>query len=230
MFGTLLELLLPSRCAGCRAPGGEVCAGCAGRLAGPGVAVACGPPVWALGAYEGTLRALVLAHKERGRAGLSVPLGRALAGLVAARWRPPGPVLLVPVPSSGRAVRRRGRDATLLMAGAASAALREHGWAARCAPVLRQRRGTFDQAGLGAAARRANLAGALRVTRPVAGASVLLVDDVVTTGASLSEAGRALREAGAVVEGAVVLARTENRQGQQLSINKLILWKPTYGP
>ncbi|MEO3786593.1 phosphoribosyltransferase family protein [Actinocorallia sp. B10E7] len=209
MFGALVELLLPSRCAGCRAPGAEVCAGCAARLAGPGFAVAGGPPVWALGAYEGALRALVLAHKEKGRAALSVPLGRALAALVAARWRPAGPLLLVPVPSSGRAVRRRGRDATLLMAEAAAAVLRGSGWPVRCVPVLRQRRGTFDQAGLGAAARRANLAGALRVTRPVEGAAVLLVDDVVTTGASLAEAGRALREAGAVLEGAVVLARTE---------------------
>ncbi|GAA0957386.1 ComF family protein [Actinocorallia libanotica] len=208
MFGALVELLLPGRCAGCRTPGPQVCARCAGRLAGPGVAVADRPPVWALGDYEGALRALVLAHKERGRAALSVPLGRALAGLVAARW-PMGPVLLVPVPSSRRAVRRRGRDATLLMAGAAAAALREAGWAARCAPVLRQRRGVAEQVGLGSAERRANLAGGLRAARPVAGASVLLVDDVVTTGASLAEAGRALRAAGAVPAGAVVLARTE---------------------
>ena len=166
------------------------------------------PPVWALGDYEGALRSLVLAHKERGRAALSAPLGRALAGLVAARWEP-GPVLVVPVPSARRAVRRRGRDAVRAMADEAAAALREAGWAARCAPVLRQRRGVADQAGLGAAQRRANLAGALRVTGPVAGASVLLVDDVVTTGASLAEAGRALREAGAVLAGAVVLARTQ---------------------
>ncbi|WP_106397615.1 ComF family protein [Actinocorallia populi] len=208
MFGALAELLLPARCAGCRVPGPPVCARCAARLAGPGLAVAARPPVWAVGAYEGALRSLVLAHKEKGRTALSGPLGRALAGLVASRWAP-GPVLLVPVPSARRTVRRRGRDATLLMAGAAAAALREAGWAARCVPVLRQRRGVAEQVGLGAAERRANLADGLRVARPVAGASVLLVDDVVTTGASLAEAGRALRAAGAVLEGAAVLARTE---------------------
>jgi len=73
-----------------------------------------------------------------------------------------------------------------------------------------QRRGVQDQAGLGAAARSANLDGALRVRRRhralPAGAVAVLVDDVVTTGSTLTEAARALEAAGVVLLGAATVA------------------------
>ncbi|MFF4114647.1 ComF family protein [Streptomyces sp. NPDC001714] len=111
----------------------------------------------------------------------------------------PEPVLLVPVPSAPWAVRARGHDPVRRIALAAAAELRRAGASARVVPVLRQRRAVADQAGLNARQRFANLAGALEVTaggaRLLAGGRVVLVDDLVTTGATLAEAARAVREA-----------------------------------
>jgi predicted amidophosphoribosyltransferase len=73
-------------------------------------------------------------------------------------------------------------------------------------------RRTRDQAGLGASERERNLRGAMRGGRRLAGRRVLLVDDVLTTGATLREAARAATAAGAAVAGAVVLARVPKRR------------------
>ncbi|MFJ9713048.1 ComF family protein [Streptomyces sp. NPDC101234] len=110
-----------------------------------------------------------------------------------------GPVLLVPVPSAPWAVRARGHDPVRRIALVAAAELRRSGASVRVAPVLRQRRAVADQAGLNSRQRLANLAGALEVSaggaRLLAGGSVVLVDDLVTTGSTLAEAARAVREA-----------------------------------
>ncbi|WP_406372340.1 ComF family protein [Streptomyces sp. NBC_00647] len=111
-----------------------------------------------------------------------------------------GPVLLVPVPSARRAVRARGHDPARRIALAAAGELRRTGTPARVLGVLRQRRAVADQSGLNSRQRLANLTGALEV---VAGAELLLaeggrvvlVDDLMTTGASLAEAARAVRAA-----------------------------------
>ncbi|QNP75936.1 ComF family protein [Streptomyces roseirectus] len=126
--------------------------------------------------------------------GLGVPggaLGREPAG--------GGGVLIVPVPSARWAVRARGHDPVRRVALVAAGVLRRGGVDVRVAAVLRQRAGVRDQAGLGPRERRENLAGALRVggagARVLRGRAVVLVDDVVTTGASLAEAARVVGEA-----------------------------------
>lgn len=108
------------------------------------------------------------------------------------------PVLLVPVPSARRAVRARGHDPARRIALAAAGELRRAGMPARVVAVLRQRRGVADQSGLNSRQRLDNLAGALTVVpgggRLLAEGLVVLVDDLMTTGASLAEAARAVRE------------------------------------
>ncbi|GAA4062877.1 ComF family protein [Nonomuraea soli] len=121
-----------------------------------------------------------------------------------------GGLTLVPVPSARRAVRGRGHDPVAALAAHAARALRAHGWRVDARQALTQTRRVADQAGLAAGSRAANLAGSLRAIRPVTG-RVVLVDDVVTTGASLAEAARALRASGAEARLAVTLAATRRR-------------------
>lgn len=212
-----LDLVLPQRCAGCGGEGGLLCGSCAVRLRGPArVRLPCPaphglPPPWAVAAYAGPVREVIVAHKERGLAGLTGPLGAALARAVLAVPVAVVPLLLVPVPSARASVRRRGEDPTLRIARAAARELTRRGVAASCVPVLRHRRRVRDQSGLTAADRAANLDGALRARRDLRGVRVVVVDDVVTTGATLAEAARALRTAGAEVPAAAVVAATARR-------------------
>jgi len=181
------------------------------------------PPTYAVAPYAGVPRQLLLAHKERGRRSLAVPLGSALAAAVRAvvpEAAHPVPLVLVPVPSTATAVRTRGRDPTLALAAAAARALGRSG--ATVVPALRQGRRVADQAELDSAGRAANLAGALHVPvrrrAGLAGRQVVVVDDLVTTGATLVEATRALWCAGADVVGAAVVAATvRHRTGRHRS-------------
>jgi predicted amidophosphoribosyltransferase len=203
-------LVLPAACGGCGAVRTPLCDRCAHELYGssarrvrPVPEPAGLPEVHAAAPYADAVRALVLAHKERGALGLARPLGVALAGAVRSAAVPAermdGPLLLVPVPSARRAVRARGQDAARRIAFAAAGELRRTGTDARVLPVLRQWREVADQEGLTAGERARNLSGALRgvaaTGRLLEGGRAVLVDDLMTTGASLAEAARALREA-----------------------------------
>ncbi|MFF6780369.1 ComF family protein [Streptomyces sp. NPDC012510] len=201
----LTDLVLPAECGGCGRPRAVLCPECRAALTG---AAPCRvrpvpepsglPVVHAAAPYEDAVRAALLAHKERGALALAGPLGTALAGAVRAGGGE-GPVLLVPVPSARRAVRARGHDPARRIALAAAGRLRSTGTPARVAQVLRQRRAVADQSGLDSRQRSANLAGALEVVaggaRLLGGGPVVLVDDLMTTGASLAEAARAVRVA-----------------------------------
>ncbi|MET9884764.1 phosphoribosyltransferase family protein [Streptomyces sp. NPDC006430] len=215
----LAGLVLPVDCAGCGASRVLLCAGCAGALSGaaagrvrPSPAPEGLPQVHAGAVYEDAVRQVVLAHKERGALPLAGPLGAALAAAVRAGAAAAGGWAIVPVPSARRQVRARGHDPARRIALAAAARLRRAGVPARVAPVLRHVRPVADQAGLGARQRRENLTGALGAcrgaARVTAGARIVLVDDLITTGATLVEAARAVRAAsiGPVVGAAVVAA------------------------
>ncbi|WP_354670887.1 phosphoribosyltransferase family protein [Actinomadura sp. DC4] len=325
-----LDLVLPRPCAGCGAVEGLLCPTCAPQLTAPArlslpSPVPPGlPPTWATASYAGEVRQLIIAHKERGLAGLARPLGAALANAAFAAADSAGvgsPVLLVPVPSSRASVRRRSRDPTLIITREAARAARSLARAApadrpardaenrlrptatlratgpqatsprstnprvatpwetsprstspeatnprepdpqatspqtttprttdpkatgmratgmrapdlrvtdlratgtrstgtrstglriaSCVPALRHRRRVADQSGLTATARMANLTGAMEACLDLRGVCVILVDDVITTGATLAEAARALRAAGAEVPAAAVIAATE---------------------
>ena len=220
LLRALVDLLLPRTCAGCGIPGAVLCARCAAELARPRIAsprrVPWGfPPTVAAGAYAGPVQPAVIAFKEHGRAELAGPLGTALglavaAVLLGAPDAAGGPVLLVPVPSSAAAVRRRGRDHVRELADVAAAELRAAGVPAHPAPLVSRagNRRVRDSAGLDAVQRRANLAGRHRARPGAPGARVVLVDDVVTSGATLTEAARALRAAGQHLVLAAVVAAT----------------------
>lgn len=207
----LVDLVLPRACAGCGSPAALLCPTCGDALDAllPSRAVPdpCPPGLprtWAAGPYAGPLRAALLAHKERGRLALTSPLGVLLAGAV--EQLRAGPAWLVPVPSARATVRARGHDHALRLARAAAGAT-----GGRAAALLVPARAVADQSGLGTAGRAANLAGALRTRGPLDGLVVVVVDDVVTTGAILVEAARALREGGATVRGCAVVAATQRR-------------------
>lgn len=214
-----LDLVLPVRCVACDAPGALLCEACGlpltvpARCAWPTPAPAALPPPYAVAAYGGAVRDAILAYKEEGLLGLQRPLGAALARAARAASSDARRLLLVPVPSSRAARRRRGDDVVRRLARRAAADLRRTGVSAGVVPALRHVRRVADSAGLGAMDRAANLAGAFAVRpsvqRSLAAGTVILVDDLLTTGATLAECAQALRAAGITVTAAASVAATQ---------------------
>jgi ComF family protein len=207
-----LAVLLPVDCAGCGAPDRTVCAACAETLLARPVTrrLPDGTRVVSALEYDGTVRSAILQLKEHGRTDvarhLAVPLRAALSAESG-----PG-VRVLAVPTSRAAFRRRGYDpVALLLRGAGVRAPR----------VLATTGASVQQKTLGIAERAANREGSLRARRRLAGHRVVLVDDVVTTGATLAEAARVVRAAGGEVLAAVTLAHTPRRlpHGHERSLN-----------
>lgn len=154
--------------------------------------------VVALGIYEETLRTAVQRFKYEG----AIVLDRPLGGLLAAVLERDGafrPDLLIPVPLHRSRLRERTYNQALLLAGVLG-----RRWRLTVpARLLVRIRPTLQQQGLKAEVRRQNLKGAFALTRKLNGERVLLIDDVVTTGATVRECSRVLVEGGA---GEVVVA------------------------
>lgn len=203
-----LVLLLPVVCAGCGEPDAVLCEPCTAALAprvqrrwidAPGGALV----VWSGLRFEGVPARVVRALKEDGATPLARRLAPALAA-AAARLDAPDAVY-VPLPTSRASFRRRGFRVPDLIAGRAGL---------RVERLLQPARRTRDQRGLDRGDRRRNVAHSLSA-RDAAARRVIVVDDVVTTGASLGEAVRALRAAGAEVVGAVTVAATPKRANER---------------
>ncbi len=228
-MASLLDLVLPRECGGCEAPGTQWCGRCENALSAPPLEVRPrvdpGVPCWALGSYSGPRRSAVLALKERNRHDLARPLGLALARAVD-RLRllghidPPelGDLFLVPAPSRARAARSRGGDPVERFAVAAAMALGPE--PVSVSAVLRMGRGARDSVGLGAAERATNVAGRIEFVRPrrrgrggpgdgtsvPRGRSIVLLDDVLTTGATARESVCVLDNYGIRVDCVLVVA------------------------
>lgn len=221
MLDPVLDLLLGGSCVGCARPGRALCRACGELLpttpwpawptpVPPGLATP-----WVAASYDGLVRAVLLAHKERHVAGLARPLAELLAA--AASAAAPAPRLLVPVPSRPGAARARGHEPLLEVCRRAARLLP----GTRLAPLLRSRGGVLDQAGLTAGERAANLVGSMwsptASLRAQAGRQghVVVCDDVLTTGSTVREAQRALGSAGVDVVAVACIAATARRAGRR---------------
>lgn len=208
----LPDLPRPPRCGHCAAPlpralpDGERCVACRRGVKGL-------PRVVALGDYgrDQGLREVVLALKHRRRPDLAVPLGRALARrmerVLAERGTGSGRGVLVPIPLHPWRRFERGCDQAALLAESMGAEL---GW--ELARLVRRSEPTLPQGSAGVRSRRANVAGAFRLSeraRRRAGGPrpVWLVDDVLTSGSTVRAVARILRGGGFEVDGVAVLAR-----------------------
>ncbi|GAT72679.1 phosphoribosyltransferase family protein [Microbacterium hydrocarbonoxydans] len=193
--------LLAATCPGCGEPGTLLCASCRVALQPRPVSLRtpAGLPVTAALPFESVAARCVRRLKGEGETLLARPLGAALAAVLATVGDDVHPV---PVPTARAAYRRRGYRVPELLIRRAGA----EPWR-----VLRTVGTPADQRDLGAGERAANVQGTMRARGRGHGARVVVVDDVVTTGATLDEAARALAEAGFAVVAAVVLAATPRR-------------------
>jgi predicted amidophosphoribosyltransferase len=211
----VLDLILPLECGGCGAPATRWCDACAKELSvAAEQPVVVNPridpqvPVFALGRYAGARRQAILAMKERGRGDLVAPLARVLAvgvhrllvwGMVET------PLTIVPAPTRRWAARRRGGDPVTKVAMAAAAGHPE----ISVVRALRMRALARDSVGLTTSARERNIAGRVLLSgKPgkLLGTEVVVVDDVVTTGATARESVRVLQSAGTRVAAVLTIA------------------------
>jgi ComF family protein len=230
----LLELLYPACCHVCAQPlspsDGPICATCQKALCTdptatcPRCAASVGPfariddgcsncrdesfPFAAavrLGCYDGLLRDVILRLKHHSGEALAELLGELWADVAGPRLLALQPEVVVPVPLHWWRRWRRGYNQSAALAASLAARLQRP-----CQPAwLRRVRNTPPQTSQTLAGRRENVRGAFRARRgaPLRGCSVLLVDDVMTTGATASEAARALLQGGAKRVAVAVLAR-----------------------
>jgi ComF family protein len=238
---TLLDFIFPPRCAACGAIGAEFCASCAAKVRPPPAprCVRCDRPLgeWrgatvaarglcrecAAGAfapaldrivtaavYEEPLRAALLALKFKGRRRAAIPL----AGLALDAWRASGlrADVIVPLPLHRTRSRQRGYNQTELLARELA---RASGPPART-DILTRTRATAAQANLGWSERQVNVAGAfalLPAAEALAGRRVLLLDDIITSGATIQAAASALRQANPAAIYALAVAHPLPQEG-----------------
>jgi len=226
----LLEALFPTRCAGCDLPGGLLCARCREALPRIDPATACplcfAPYGWlvctecwdtdlgidgavAVGLLDRPLSRCVTLFKDSSEKRLAEQLGGLLADAAIGRWGDrvpsrPHPIAdaIVPVPASAEAVRRRGYDHMSLIAQSVA-----QDTGIPCLHLL-SHAGAVDQRALSREERMANVAGVFEVRAEASCPDrVLVVDDVMTTGATMRAAALSVREAGALEVRAGCVAR-----------------------
>lgn len=213
LLKAFLDLLFPPKCPFCEAVQEQpcICSNCKEKLPwiddanalrqGPD-GLRCAGAVW----YEGTVRDALLRLKFQGASDAAEPLGELVARCAAEQFSGEFDTVTW-VPVSKKRLRKRGYDQAELLARSACRL-----WDTKPVRLLKKTTDNPAQSGIhDAAARRANVLGVYEAVGGVAGKRILLVDDVCTTGATLTECIRVLEDAGAAEVACVVIART--RQG-----------------
>ena len=211
----LADLVLARTCAGCELPGTVLCAQCWAALTRDVIAhdLPDGTAALASTVYRGIGKSVVIAHKEHGWNALTPMLGILLARAVTKVTD--APVTLVPIPPHASSLAKRGTDPLADIVNAAARSLSEIGQPAVRSPLLVRIRDDGAVKRLDRDARRRSVESsfALARTRPRHLGQVVVVDDVITTGITLTEARHSLELGGIAVCGAAAVASTRLRSG-----------------
>lgn len=228
MARTARNLIFPRGCAGCDAPDEILCPHCAAAFSycrlrdlGPRGDGGVRLPAWSAATYQGVARHAILEWKDHD----DVELDRVFASIMASLVERCGiagqltdesqPVMVVPAPSSLTSMRRRGRWHTLPLARAVANALQAQSIEVSVSTALESHtEGGKSVQQISSAQRAQRIGGNIRVTSPSAyrGSTVILVDDIITTGSTLRQCAQALRQSGAYVLGALALAEVVVQQ------------------
>jgi predicted amidophosphoribosyltransferase len=199
----LLDVIFPSRCAVCDSPGPNLCLGCDGVLE-PRPHYFQRGPVTGLAAtsYSPEVSNLLVAFKDKGQFALARELGLLMEPLARELAEVLGQCYLVPAPSRIQNFAKRGFQPSLLLARQLANQVSN----AKVLNALVLSSDVLDQVGLSSAERISNLQGSMKLNQSVVGKTVFLVDDVVTTGATITEAWKTVSLGGAIVLGALVVS------------------------
>jgi predicted amidophosphoribosyltransferase len=208
----LRDLILSSRCVSCALPadlpGRDICRECRGQWHAPAFRALGTPAVYAVRPYDRTSQRVILAVKESGHHALEPVIAEAIAfAALPLIDRADHPVHLVPIPSRPSVIRQRGADVLWSITRQSAALLQAAGAPVTAMQILRHTRRVEDQSGLTAVQRIENLYGAMDLIngidrRALGRGSIIVVDDLLTTGATIGEAVRALAQVGHVAGGA----------------------------
>lgn len=195
----LLNLILPSQCGVCDVPGTNLCASClSSTQPEPHYFKRGSLPGFAAATYSKNLSKLLVAFKDKNQSALITDLQPWISVLGNEILKFDFDTFLVPAPSRGQNFAKRGFQPSLLIAQAVADLVPK----SRVANCLALAPKTQDQVGLNPSSRFENLSGAMRLNQSVQGKTCLLIDDIVTTGATILEGWRVLQLGGAVVLGA----------------------------
>jgi ComF family protein len=201
--GSLIDLLFPSRCAICDRSGKNLCEACRNLiLVEPKEFLVAGIPVFTVTNYSNETSKLLVALKDKGQSALVIELAQLLRPVIENLPFSETASYIVPAPSRPENFSKRGFHPTLILAQA----LAPQNQALQVLNCLRFSRSVMDQVGLSARQRLDNLHMSMSLNQPVAGRVCYILDDVVTTGATVSEAKRVLTLGGATVAGALTLS------------------------
>ena len=214
VFEELLNLVLPTPCCGCSKPGDILCIQCRSALIGAPRQVQRAELIgWAYCDFDEQVSRIIHAFKEAGQTRVAETLAAKMAPLLGnfdQQLKSQPSLKLVSVPSRPSSFTKRGFVPARVLANQVA---RQSGL--RSVNALRFHRVVQDQAGLGLEARKRNLVDSMVANFSLTGNRVLIIDDIVTTGATMLEARRALAEAGAEVVGFLAFAETISKTSTQ---------------